>query len=232
MDWNEACDRLTTALIEGRGAEWQSVTCDQVYTYVCFQDCSAFSYFAPERFLLCGTFDCPAPEFTDQFWGMLADNPFFYAELQEWRGLQVLTGQDPNDWPQFQTHLISIGAPDPGDDSPPDFYSLPYLGPLPPVEPPPATVAPTVVTPSPIKTNPPTLSACVQQGMVVGPTGACVNATASNPAFHPTKALQQQPQSTALLFAGAALVTILGAGIYVLRESGAWHPRVAARREG
>jgi hypothetical protein len=57
---------------------------------------------------------------------LAASNPNIRGQYDEWRGLRDQRGEDPSDWEAFRTHVLAIGAPDPGDRPPDDFVGEDY----------------------------------------------------------------------------------------------------------
>jgi hypothetical protein len=52
---------------------------------------------------------------------MTAVNPNFTQQMLEWKSARRARGENPCDWQAFRTHLVAIGAPDPGPNPPPAF---------------------------------------------------------------------------------------------------------------
>ncbi len=50
------------------------------------------------------------------------DNPYFEQQMMEWKRQRYANGENPLDWADFRAHLQAIGAPDPGDTAPDEFY--------------------------------------------------------------------------------------------------------------
>jgi hypothetical protein len=50
-----------------------------------------------------------------------ADNPNVRQQLEDWRKQREANGEDPNDYAAFRQHLLDLGAPDPGEETPEDF---------------------------------------------------------------------------------------------------------------
>jgi hypothetical protein len=48
-------------------------------------------------------------------------NPNIRSQIQEWQGLRAGNGENPADWEAFRQHARGIGAPDPGQEAPPEF---------------------------------------------------------------------------------------------------------------
>lgn len=56
-------------------------------------------------------------------------NPNIRSQIQQWQGLRAGNGENPVDWEAFRQHARGIGAPDPGQDAPPEFaQSAPAMG--------------------------------------------------------------------------------------------------------
>jgi hypothetical protein len=49
------------------------------------------------------------------------DNPNITQQYDEWRALRSERGEDASDYQAFRQHVMTIGAPDPGEDEPEDF---------------------------------------------------------------------------------------------------------------
>jgi hypothetical protein len=43
-------------------------------------------------------------------------------QMTEWKRQRFADGENPLDWVAFKQHLAAIGAPDPGDSPPEEFY--------------------------------------------------------------------------------------------------------------
>ena len=43
-------------------------------------------------------------------------------QMTRWKQQRFADGEDPLDWTAFKQHLLAIGAPDPGDEAPDEFY--------------------------------------------------------------------------------------------------------------
>ena len=54
---------------------------------------------------------------------IVAMNPNFILQAKTWKAERRARGEDPNNWYALRQHLVAIGAPDPGDPAPPEFYS-------------------------------------------------------------------------------------------------------------
>lgn len=50
-----------------------------------------------------------------------AENPNIQQQYEEWRRQREANGEDSSDYQAFRQHLLSIGAPDPGEEFPEDF---------------------------------------------------------------------------------------------------------------
>ena len=50
-----------------------------------------------------------------------ADNPEIRAQYDEWREARAQAGEDPTDYQAFREHVLSLGAPDPGESEIDDF---------------------------------------------------------------------------------------------------------------
>ena len=48
-------------------------------------------------------------------------NPYIRQQYDEWRELRAQRGEDPTDYQAFRQHVISLGAPDPGEQEIDDF---------------------------------------------------------------------------------------------------------------
>ena len=48
-------------------------------------------------------------------------NPNIRSQIQTWQGERTNNGQNPTDWNAFRQHASGIGAPDPGQEAPPEF---------------------------------------------------------------------------------------------------------------
>lgn len=56
-------------------------------------------------------------------------NPNIRSQIQQWQGLRAGNGENPADWEAFRQHARGIGAPDPGEEAPPEFaQSAPAMG--------------------------------------------------------------------------------------------------------
>ena len=51
-----------------------------------------------------------------------ATNTNIDEQMQTWRQQRYADGENPLDWTPFRQHLLSIGAPDPGETAPDEFY--------------------------------------------------------------------------------------------------------------
>jgi hypothetical protein len=49
------------------------------------------------------------------------DNPNIRQQYDEWSTARSQNGEDPTDWEAFRTHVLALGAPDPGSESPDDL---------------------------------------------------------------------------------------------------------------
>lgn len=56
---------------------------------------------------------------------MRKQNPNFDSQLATWQSERSSRAQDPWSWPDFRTHEMGIGAPDPGALAPAQFFGLP-----------------------------------------------------------------------------------------------------------
>ena len=50
-----------------------------------------------------------------------AENPSIRQQYDEWRRLRGQAGEDAADYESFRQHVMSLGAPDPGDQELADF---------------------------------------------------------------------------------------------------------------
>ena len=48
-------------------------------------------------------------------------NPNIRSQIQTWQRERTNNGQSPIDWNAFRQHASGIGAPDPGQEAPPEF---------------------------------------------------------------------------------------------------------------
>ncbi len=48
-------------------------------------------------------------------------NPNIRSQIQTWQRERTNNGQNPTDWNAFRQHASGIGAPDPGEEAPPEF---------------------------------------------------------------------------------------------------------------
>ena len=48
-------------------------------------------------------------------------NPNIRSQIQTWQRERTNNGQNPTDWNAFRQHASGIGAPDPGQEAPPEF---------------------------------------------------------------------------------------------------------------
>lgn len=48
-------------------------------------------------------------------------NPNVRSQIQVWQRERTSNGQSPADWQAFRQHAMAIGAPDPGQEAPPEF---------------------------------------------------------------------------------------------------------------
>jgi len=48
-------------------------------------------------------------------------NPNIRSQIQTWQRERTNNGQNPTDWSAFRQHASGIGAPDPGQEAPPEF---------------------------------------------------------------------------------------------------------------
>ena len=55
-----------------------------------------------------------------RFSDLATDNPNIRQQYDEWRKQRQQHG-DATDWRAFRQHVMAIGAPDPGEDTPEDF---------------------------------------------------------------------------------------------------------------
>ena len=44
------------------------------------------------------------------------------TQLREWKQQRFANGENPMDWAAFRTHLEAVGAPDPGEHPPDEFF--------------------------------------------------------------------------------------------------------------
>jgi hypothetical protein len=51
-----------------------------------------------------------------------AANANFEEQMTAWRQQRFADGENPLDWTAFRQHLLSIGASDPGEAAPDEFY--------------------------------------------------------------------------------------------------------------
>jgi hypothetical protein len=65
----------------------------------------------------------PAPAPGSRLEQCIAQNPNFYYQMREWQQARLWNGEDWNDWNAFKAHLVAIGAPNPGDPAPAEFYN-------------------------------------------------------------------------------------------------------------
>lgn len=64
----------------------------------------------------------PAPAPGSRLDQLIAQNPNFYIQKREWQQARLWKGEDWHDWNALKRHLVAIGAPNPGDPPPPEFY--------------------------------------------------------------------------------------------------------------
>ena len=57
------------------------------------------------------------PTFAD----LSADNPEIRGQYDAWREARAQNGEDPTDYQAFREHVLSLGAPDPGEAEIDDF---------------------------------------------------------------------------------------------------------------
>ncbi len=43
-------------------------------------------------------------------------------QMEQWKKQRYANGENPLDWAAFREHLLAIGAPDPGESAPDEFY--------------------------------------------------------------------------------------------------------------
>jgi hypothetical protein len=55
------------------------------------------------------------------FQDLAQDNPNIRQQNDEWRQGRADAGQDPTDYQAFRQHLMTLGAPDPGEQEIDDF---------------------------------------------------------------------------------------------------------------
>ena len=48
-------------------------------------------------------------------------NPNIRSQIQTWQRERTNNGENPTDWNAFRQHASGIGAPDPGQEAPPEF---------------------------------------------------------------------------------------------------------------
>jgi hypothetical protein len=60
---------------------------------------------------------CTMPNFET----LAEQNPNIRAQYDEWRELRTQSGEDPTDYQAFRQHVMSLGAPDPGEAEVDDF---------------------------------------------------------------------------------------------------------------
>jgi|GEM_PF-5951415 len=48
-------------------------------------------------------------------------NPNIRSQIQTWQRERTNNGESPTDWSAFRQHASGIGAPDPGEEAPPEF---------------------------------------------------------------------------------------------------------------
>ena len=65
----------------------------------------------------------PAPTPGSRLDQLIAQNPNFYIQMRDWQQARLWKGEDWHDWNAFKAHLVAIGAPNPGDPPPPEFYA-------------------------------------------------------------------------------------------------------------
>ena len=53
---------------------------------------------------------------------LVAANPNFEQQMRDWQTERHQKGEDPLDWQPFRELQTYIGAPDPGEDAPAEFY--------------------------------------------------------------------------------------------------------------
>jgi hypothetical protein len=51
-----------------------------------------------------------------------SSNGSFSEQMTAWRQQRYADGENPLDWTAFRRHLLTIGAPDPGETPPDEFY--------------------------------------------------------------------------------------------------------------
>ena len=51
-------------------------------------------------------------------------NPNIRSQIQTWQRERTNNGENPTDWNAFRQHASGIGAPDPGEEAPPEFVQL------------------------------------------------------------------------------------------------------------
>ena len=51
-----------------------------------------------------------------------ANNEAIEQQMQEWRQQRFANGENPMDWVAFRTHVQQLGAQDPGELAPDEFY--------------------------------------------------------------------------------------------------------------
>lgn len=50
------------------------------------------------------------------------DNENIEQQLVEWKQQRFANGENPMDWVAFREHMRQLGAPDPGESPPDEFY--------------------------------------------------------------------------------------------------------------
>jgi hypothetical protein len=48
-------------------------------------------------------------------------NPNIRSQMEDWQSQRAGNGENPMDWQAFRQHAQGIGAPDPGQEAPPEF---------------------------------------------------------------------------------------------------------------
>lgn len=65
----------------------------------------------------------PGPVGSTRLQECIAQNPNFYEQMRDWQNQRLWKGENWNDWNAFKAHLVAIGAPNPGDPAPAEFYA-------------------------------------------------------------------------------------------------------------
>jgi hypothetical protein len=52
---------------------------------------------------------------------LAADNPDIRAQYDEWAAWRAQNGEDPTEYGAFRSHVLEMGAPDPGETEIDDF---------------------------------------------------------------------------------------------------------------